>query len=731
MEKGHTFQQQALVKWRAGICFAASAWILRGFDRPNRYFRSLSTPGDLAPAVDGVSWSFHLGLENNTLSSENRIWTNGYELFFSESGSPRSIVALFVEPGILVGKTKANIHPSLFSSELAVQENAGFQWLEMEEYSVALGTTQKHGEHWFCLAVSEEGHTAALHLARKHLETDLDAVRSAEYQKRAPFWDAQTSATDHHDLLNYAVESLVLHLQPPTGSIPFRWSIGDLYSAPAFDLDQLLPLVAAWRLLDRSIARELVKSALSSQNADGSFHRIVSADGQTRDSTPCWPLLAQSVEMASAETDDPEFLEYAMPRLKRYLNWAIEYYRISKDEMVCWPSEQESFIPEVFDQNLASGDIAAFLICEFDAFFNLCNKAPTHTADGDDLMAHAEALKTGLVGFLWSKESGNFRSRYLGGHPIERVTLSSILPLFWPKLPPIYRDELLRQVISARHFRSGLGVPLWMAWESDPTPPPVESRHQNLILLSLIRASARAELQLVSSDWIQALSEQFRQTGGLRGNLRPQDPSESTESSLICPLDINSCILTILAIGAKEQYRSMGGTASPILKWIDNYRTSILTTVVAALVAALFSIVVFYLHKKTMNMTYLQTLAGLAKQHCAEGNYEQAIQIYRHLQEGSGNAASVDIMLANALFKNGEWIEAESLYRQASEKSEIKDPAIHLNLALTLFRQGKFRESRREYASFIEKYGEVYPELTLRARKAIELIEECAPSGVN
>ena len=731
MEKGYTFQQQSSLKWRAGLCFAASAWSLRAFDRPNLYFRSLSTPGDLAPVMHGASWSFHLGLGKNTSSPENRIWANGYELISSESGPPRSAIAFFIEPGLFVGKTDANTHPSLFSSELNVQQDVDFQWLETEGCGVVLLTAQTHGECRFCLAFSEEGHTAALHRARKHLDADIEAIRNAEHQKRVRFRDTLTSAIDHVDLLNYAGESLVLHLQPPSGSIPFKWSVADLYSAPSFDLNQLFPLVAAWNLVDYSISRDLVKSALSSQDSEGWFHRFVYTDGQFRDSTPCWPLLAQSVEMACAESQDPEFLEYAMPRLKRYLNWAVEHYRISKDEMVCWPSEQEAFIPEVFDHNLASGDIAAFLIGEFDAFLRLCDKAPSHTADGDDLRAHAEDLKACLVGYLWSKESGNFRSRYLGGDPIERVTLSAVLPLFWPELPLIYREELLRQVVSPRHFRSGFGVPLWEGWESDPTPPPVESRHQNIVLLSLIRASARTELQQVSSDWIQALAHQFHQTGGLHGNLRAQDLPESSDSSPVTALDINACILTMLTFGAKEQARSMGEPSSPILKWLDGHRMSILTAVVAAMIAALFSVVVFYIHKKTMNLTYLQTLAGLAKQHCTEGNYEQAIQIYRQLQEGSGNAAAVDVMLANALFKNGNWNEAELLYRQADEKSEFKDPATHLNLALTLFRQGKFRESRREYSAFIEKYSSVYPELTLRAKKAIELIEECAPSTVN
>ena len=730
-QQGHTHQQSGSVKWQAGLCLAASAWTLHRFDRPNLYFRALSTPGDLAPAMDGISWSFHLGLENRELHSGNRIWTNGYEFHFSESENSRSVVAFFIEPGILVGKTDGEIRPSLFSPELSVQEDVDSQWLEMADGGVVLLTTRTpDGEHRFCLAVSEEDHSSALHRARKHLATDLEAVQSTEQQKRASFWNALPPSCEHPGLLNFALESMILHLQPPTGAIPFRWSIGDLYSAPRFDLNQLLPLVTAWQRVDPVIARELVKSAFCAQNVDGGFNRFVYPNGQPQETTPCWPLLAQSLETVCAGSEDPELLDFAIPRLKRYLQWAVAHYRISKDEMVCWPSELESFIPDVFDQNLASADLAAFLIGEFDAFCRLCNKAPTHTADGDDLMSFSKDLITGLTGFLWSKTTGNFRSRYLGGEFIERITLSSVLPLIWSELPPMLREELLRQLVSTRHFRSGFGAPLWMAWESDPTPPPVESRHQNMVLISLLRSSAHEELQLLSSDWLQALAAQFRSTGGLYNDLR-STASKPEDSASIRSMDIHACILAILASGSKEQPHALGAPTSPFLKKLENHRLSVLAGVVGVLLVILSSIIVFYIQKKTMNINHLQTLAGLAKQYCIEGNYEQAIRVYRQLQVGSGNAATVDIMLANALFNNGDWKEAELLYRQADEKSEKKDPTVHFNLALALFRQGRFKESRKEYASIIEKYEATYPEITLRAKTAMELIEECTPVEIH
>jgi tetratricopeptide (TPR) repeat protein len=123
----------------------------------------------------------------------------------------------------------------------------------------------------------------------------------------------------------------------------------------------------------------------------------------------------------------------------------------------------------------------------------------------------------------------------------------------------------------------------------------------------------------------------------------------------------------------------------------------------------------------------IETAAGLARLHVAEGRYDTAIVIYRELLAKTDGAPFVRIGLAAALFEKGDLAAAEAQYRKILEE-EASSPVALYNLGATLARQGRLEEADLFARQFVSLHGEALPVL---ASKAESMVRPASPSQTN
>ena len=119
--------------------------------------------------------------------------------------------------------------------------------------------------------------------------------------------------------------------------------------------------------------------------------------------------------------------------------------------------------------------------------------------------------------------------------------------------------------------------------------------------------------------------------------------------------------------------------------------------------------------KKTPPSSEFETILGLAQSHYLAGRYEEAIDVYESIDVKEGLHPVMLEKMANAYSKINDH-ESASL--------ALDNYRAQHNLAQTLRLMGRHEEARREFNLFLEKYGEAYPDVALKVRYALRLMEE-------
>lgn len=677
----------------------------------------------MAPLNFPAPWSFHAALPEHMGLPAVVLLANGYRLSFPQQAQKGACTCLLIEPGIMIGQSTLNISPALFSAEFDVQKCGDSEWIDLPGHYVLLVKTQGASGTRFCLAVGPGNHTDAIAAAEGWMGEDVDARFDVEAARRAAFWNECPVAQPFRPHLSYAVESLISRVRPPCGAFPFRWSTADRMDEMILDANQTLALALAWRCIDPLVAEDMVCSALSCQAEDGLIPARISADGTVLSPAPAWPLLAQSAVAAWSERRNPEFLQYVLPRLYRYLAGIVSHTDPATCGIHCWQSSGESLVPETFDTGLASSDLTAFLICEIEAFFHLCDAAPQFTFDRAALQTEHDRLTKYLVESLWDSEAKTFRSRYENGTPIERISIASILPLLWSDLPARYEEPLLRQLNSHAQFHTKYGAPLWLKWEDETELPPVPTAHQILLVEALRRSGARQELEEFLRTLSERLAHQFNSHGYLPDDLRPSSSAKDPVRTALKTQRATSSALAIVLADTIDEHTGPTAATSKRLRWLNHHRTAVVGTAVAVLVLAVCAVTMALITRKTLPASSAEALAGLAHRQYADGNYDQAISIYQKLWKGTRESTTVELLMGNTYFREGNFQAAETCYRNVRQKNP-HSPAALYNLGVALFRQNRMKEAAACYEDFVRQFGALHPELANRARMALDLIAE-------
>ncbi len=703
-------------EWIKGWRLRYSAWTHAPIPGDAVCFRTMTAAGDLAPDTDQADWSLYAGARD--LQDPDQVWmlANGYRM---EKHNAHLTVAV-IAPGTLIGESSRQTPPTLFSAERDVHELDDISWLETDDRQVVLLRAADNGTFRFALVITTDDHHTAVRQARAALDQSPVQAFEKEIARRAGFWGDHTQTEIDRYLLAFSLETLIGRLRPPGERFPFHWSAADIDGREYFLVNDVYALAHAWSRIDNAIAADLVKSALAWPQSDGAILARRRANGAPAGEELAWPLLAQAARAVHRAGAPPDFFAYVQPRLRAYVGACLK--RFEYRGMHVWRSPDEAFMTDLYDRELATVDLTSFLLAEIDVLTELHAESAEVNAGLEPVRKERDQLVSHLSSLLWDERTRSFRDRYIAGAHVNRLTLSTFMPLLWPGLDAEQASALLRQFSSARELQKEGGMPMWQARPEDPEPAPISAPYQIFMLHALKRAPDPHELYQLQSRLRAAVRRHFRRSGDLPVDLLAAARVEHDEAQPLRQHPASAAL--ILELESESEWASMRWRQqSRVLRWMDCHRLMVLGVPAFLAILAVAVISIAYLYKKAPTRTDTHALVGVAQRYYRDGEYEKAAAIYRDVIDTFGGTAHVYYHLGNALFRKGDYDGAETAYRESIDGGLIT-PHTYRNLALTLYRQDRLQEAREYYRLLIEEFAPYYPALADQARTSIEIIDK-------
>ncbi|NLS79819.1 MAG: hypothetical protein GXY76_21440 [Chloroflexi bacterium] len=392
------------------------------------------------------------------------------------------VVAVEVPGGLLVQAwaawhTLIGMAPEGTALALRMEDGPAAEWQD----DAAVSADAEHGEALALARAGERfalayGTTAeqALGRARAGLAADLAATVEA----RLAFYGRTPSLADPGlgRLLNKCWSVIKVNALSPEGVIRQRWSTPD--RVPHRDMwlwDSVFHTLAVNRL-DPQLAWEYLKSVLDGQGEDGMIAHQHRVNGwRSRITQP--PLLGWGVWENYGYLRSKEALEYALPRLERYLEWDLAHRDADGNGLVEWLREGdtrcrsgESGLDNSprFDNGLPADDVDfSTFLAEDMRYTGLIARELGDEARGQAWLRRAAETSAKVHALLWDERAGFYCDRYLsGGHsPVRAV--SGFMPLLLADIPAPHVDGLLRALRDPAQF--GTAFPIPTVAVSDPS----------------------------------------------------------------------------------------------------------------------------------------------------------------------------------------------------------------------------------------------------------------------
>ncbi len=165
-----------------------------------------------------------------------------------------------------------------------------------------------------------------------------------------------------------------------------------------------------------------------------------------------------------------------------------------------------------------------------------------------------------------------------------------------------------------------------------------------------------------------------------------------------------------------------GGRAPAAVMGTTRRRVWAIATGTAAGFLILLAAGTYMMRRPSLPGTTGEAILNLARERYNAGDHEQAISLYREfLARSRSTNGVVCVLLANALYRVGQYQEAEQFYRVALREEVSALHALY-NLGLTLHQQGRDEEAVYVLDQFAGTYRDDFPELAQRARTAAAII---------
>ena len=284
---------------------------------------------------------------------------------------------------------------------------------------------------------------------------------------------------------------------------------------------------------------------------------------------------------------------------------------------------------------------------------------------------------------------GEYRDRGEDGRVVARRTLAMFMPLLCENLEAARRDALL-DALGRWWDSTSRSFPAWERWPDDPASPPVVPRLQALIWAALAAY------------------------GGVRGP-EWRERSAAVAAASWVQTGVSGALAAVLAAAACES-EGLEAVAP------RNRRLWALAAGMVASFLVLLGVGVYMMRRPSLPGSTGEALLNLARERYHSGDHQQAITLYREfLSRSRSTNGVVCVLLANALYRTGQYGEAEQLYRVALREEPSALHALY-NLGLTLHQLGRDDEAVYVFDQFAGTYREDFPELAQRARTAAAII---------
>ncbi len=681
--------------WSADHLLVPSPWQRR--DPEWRHpLRTLAAPGQVGPRAR-QGWSLVLRGAQPFEADAFELNAHGFQFDQAGIGSGTGWMAA---AGVLVLDLPRGVSVDVQAGDLPVRHENGWQDLEIAECTVSLWR-EYGGDRLYAVLATRIMEREPLHaLAGACLVEPASARWRESRQPYDAFWSVQhTDEVASARALARAVDDLAAGLRSASGALPFWWMLGQAYEGEGQVTNELYDHVRAWSLVQPTVALALVKTVLSAQQEDGAIPRIVRPDGFHDRQWAPFPLLARSAWVAWQAEPSREFHDYVMPRLYRYVQWAIAYFDPERRGLPLWHDAREAWIPETYHPEVASADLPAMLAAELDALRDLSRAMSVGPGLPEPLEHYRASLGRTLASFFWNKEKTLFQDRFPTGDHVTRLTLGAALPLLDTTLPRDCLQPVAELLDHGGPLRAPTGARAWAAWSDEPSAPPVRTDHQLLILDALHGAGADEIAQRLKGD--------LAVTG------------ERALDSRMAALAV-----AVLATSAPAERPQL--FASPLLAWLDRHRTAVLGSLLAVLTVALAVVVAAFMLKRSLTVQAAETSMGMAQRMYTEQRYDEARRLILGVAESGRSFPGMYLSLGNAEFQLDNLPAAEAAYR-LELKQNPNAVLASLNLALTLMHQQRPAEAVVIYQDITNRFATAYPAMAERAALALRLLEEQPP----
>jgi tetratricopeptide (TPR) repeat protein len=698
--------------WRKGWMLRTDCWT--GRMTPARWggFITLNCPCDIGPDGMDPAWSLHISLPGGTAVPQQCIFlSNGLVALDRHTANGISMCAFTPEPGVLWGISRKR--PTLFAPDATIEKPDEYTCILQENnVQLRLMVRPDRGMYKFSLACRHREAPSAYSLTdtAEHLRQSVACYLDINMERfigetlllRRSYWQHHSCDASLSSCAIRHLEELVRLIQPAHNRIPFRWMCRDINHPGIFDIDRVFALTDAWVRIDPAVAGENMLAALSIQEQDGFIPAWVEITGESAD-TPCRPMLAQSVRKILEVQPDQNFLRNVTPDLIRYINGMLSRYVTEPELGAVWPAEQTALSPSLYRPGVPALDATCLVLAEIEAALECVRSQPDAMPFLTVWQEYQRQLSAALTSRFYESASGLFKEQDIDSDSfVDRITLGTLLPLLCDSVPDASLARIYPLLDAGSPLLSATGIQDWEYWRDDAVLPPVEALHQLLVIDGLQRRMPAWE-KTQFNDVLQ----QFAQN------------SEKNDTERIEPTQ------RVLCLGVSShaiQHRTDREQFPPALQFLDRHALTVSAVTCVAGLLFLIGICTAQLSRTTLTRPAIETIAGMGQLYYQHGDYDHAIPYYARLSQAMNRHPRFELMLGNAHFRKGAYRIAEQHYRHVLRNRP--QPAALMNLALTLYHQGRPREAADCYAQVIDLFERQHPEISHRAALSIDLIRQ-------
>jgi tetratricopeptide (TPR) repeat protein len=667
---------------------------------PGLFFRAGETVGRISPSIDNPEWVLQVPIPQN---SRINILFNGFCAYFSRKKDNRGAEVLVPEPGVLWGRT-VGIPGVTLAAGLPIETADGVQWLDCDTTPALLAI---QGDT-FCLVTKMRLKKDAIRTAEGYLARDFEELIAQELDARDGAKKLFEDMAHHDALAVISAESMMKALRPAEGNIPLPWSQSSTHAVAGLDVNELIPLVHAWRLIDTTIAEQLISCALKLQNNAGAIPVFFSPHTTYSLIEAPKPLLAKAIEAVWQTSQNDGFLTTVLPLARRHLQWLLHHFDPKRKGIHCWKSKEECMAPGLYESDLATVDLTVLLLTEIDALNRLRGQSTRYRSDADYFHQERGQLVHNLGNMFWNEANSAFDKAFLRDNERMLQGFPAFLPLLWDQLEADRKNMILDRVHESGLLPGGLSVLSWRksAMDDDSFP----------ILQQLLTFHA-----LQTSDPNGTLLFDFSRIT-LQGFVEWHSLSLEKDHRLSINPAMAAFIMNVQAI-RQYRYHAKGGFTGSMFKLMRKLKADRFDLVaVAATVFTLVSVHTMYNLLKTpppmemleaeMNSAYANKDALLTIEWC-----KKIIQYYPE------DASEARLLAGNILLLQNHFKQATSFFRQI-RKDYPDSPGPMIAMGLCLQQQGAFEEAEENYYEFCYIFEEIFPTLVGEINAFRQLMQE-------